>query len=52
MTDIVFEEQRGDYLERWTIDPPAPGVRYQVLQDEWGEDYTVRTIHRIQLVNT
>lgn len=39
----------GDYETRWECEPPAKGVGFRVLAEEWDADFTVRTIKRIEL---
>lgn len=36
-------------MQRWECEAPSMDVRYRVLEDEWNEDQTVRTIKRIEL---
>jgi hypothetical protein len=54
MTDYKLVEPRyadtyAEYTERWVCDPPAEGVSYRVLDEEWNDDVTTRTIYRIEL---
>ena len=49
---ILTELRRdGDsyYLEEWYCEPPAVGVRYRVIDEEWTGEYHVRSIRRIEL---
>jgi hypothetical protein len=39
-----------EIVEAWVCDQPDRSVRYQVLRDEWVDDYRVRLIHEIQVV--
>lgn len=54
MTTEYLRETRtsnGDtYTEVWHCPPPPEGVTYQVLDSEWNDDYTERSIYRIALV--
>lgn len=38
-----------NFIERWMIAPPAFGISYQVVREEWNDDFTVRTIHEIKV---
>lgn len=38
------------YAEVWLCPQPDSGIRYQVLRDEWNEDFSVRTIHEIRVM--
>ena len=40
----------GDYQQVWACDQPATDVRFQVVEDEWNEAGTVRTIKAIRLI--
>jgi len=50
---VVLSERRkdlfGEYEERWMVEPPAEGVLYRVREQSWNEDYSVRTIWRVEL---
>jgi hypothetical protein len=40
------------YVEVWLTPPPAEGVLYRVVRDDWVDDYTERRIYEIKLVPT
>jgi hypothetical protein len=43
-------DSNGDgWVQIWRCDPPAMGVDYEVVRDEWNADYTERTIHEVNL---
>ena len=46
--DYIDEGLTGWY-ECWEFEPPPAGTRYQVVEESWSEDYTVRTIHSVKL---
>lgn len=37
------------YVQRWEVEPPAEGVAFRVLDDEWSKDGTVRTIREFEI---
>ena len=39
----------GSYEQLWECEAPSMDATYRVLEDEWNEDQTVRTIKRIEL---
>lgn len=43
--------QDSDYVERWLCEPPAIGVPYQVLDQDWDDDSDppVRTIRQVRM---
>lgn len=47
-----IETADGDVVYCWIADQPAFGVAFRVLEEEWNEDYTVRTIKRIEIVGS
>ena len=40
----------GGYETHWLCDPPVAGTGYYVREEEWSEDFHVRTIKRVELV--
>lgn len=40
-----------EVVEAWVCDQPAAGVTYRVLRDEWIDDYRVRVIHEIAVLD-
>ena len=39
------------WYECWEMPPPPEGVEYEVLEESWNDDYNVRTIHVIRLLD-
>jgi hypothetical protein len=50
--DHVFKtDTLGRYEEVWLCEPPAKGIAYEVLREEWTDDYTVRTIREVKVLS-
>ncbi len=51
--DLQVIEDKGNYLEMWSITPPDIDMGYRVIRDEWSESddgRPVRVIHEIELL--
>lgn len=38
----------GGWETRWMCNPPEMGVGFRVIEQEWSEDFTVRTIYEVE----
>ena len=38
------EDDCGDHITRWMVEPPAMGENFRVTKEEWDEDLTYRYI--------
>lgn len=47
----VLRDSPMAFETHWLCEPPAKGVQFTVLEDEWSEDYTLRTIKQIELAS-
>lgn len=51
MTEPILIEHVADpdgaYDQHWTVGPPALGIAFRVIEDEWN-DHTVRVIRKIE----
>lgn len=45
---VPFRESNIYYETVWECEPPKWGQPYRVLEEEWDEDFTERTIKRIE----
>ena len=48
LTEHRHSDFGPDYVQRWMCEPPSMTAQFQVLDEEWNEDYTVRTIREIR----
>lgn len=56
MTEVVLREtiRPGtpyEYVTEWRCEPPEVGQPYRVVRQEWAEDYAVRRIFDIELLD-
>jgi hypothetical protein len=51
MTEWEPHPSLPDTFQRFACDPPPEGAAFQVLREEWDEDYTHRTIHEVRLID-
>jgi len=43
--------ETGTYYDtEWKCDAPAEGLKFTVVDQEWNDDYTVRTIREVRLI--
>jgi hypothetical protein len=49
VAEAAAEKSDLGFVEAWVCDQPPRGVRYQVLRDEWVDDYRVRLIYEIKV---
>ncbi len=49
-TRDVIAPDHDDWVEVWETEPPAPGVRFKVVEQQWNADYSVRRIRAIEIV--
>jgi frataxin-like iron-binding protein CyaY len=52
MAETVHLEERitdsfGEYWQVWHVAPPAEGVKYRVLKDQWSTDQSRRDVYAI-----
>ena len=45
-TADFFSGWMGDYETRWMTEPPDKDASFRVIEEEWTEDYSVRTVYR------
>jgi hypothetical protein len=49
LTERRHDDFGPDYDQVWMCEPPSMTAQFQVLDEEWNEDYTVRTIREIRV---
>ena len=53
VTPILVEQRNGsfgEYTEIWLAEPPHIGVNYRVIEQSWNDDFTQRTIRKVEIV--
>jgi hypothetical protein len=48
----IGAEGSDSYVQAWWVPPPAKGVKYRVIEDEWDDELTARAIRAIELVES
>lgn len=48
IAETVHDED-GTYVVVWQTSMPGLNIAFRVLEDEWNEDHTVRTIIKIEV---
>jgi hypothetical protein len=41
----TVKDNFGDYVQEWYVEPPAVGVKYRPLRQEWDDQVRVRRIY-------
>lgn len=47
--EVYGGPENGGWEERWMCEPPVLGVRFKVIEQEWNEEFSVRTIYKVEL---